>query len=163
MGGETMNVCREIMWEWRWIQRSLTIINLNSASLKINVSKKLWKCQLVKYNGNTYNPTGLGFGLNSILKIMLVFLKTIPDQNNGLKWVTNSYIENILMEEPSAMVEEVISHLNQFGLKAKQPELLACGTGLGLQMTKEGTEKLVFWKGIKFQILKLIYEEKNWP
>lgn len=49
-----------------------------------------------------------------------------------VKKITSSYINNILVDETTATAEEVISHLNKFGLAAKHQELLEDGAALRL-------------------------------
>ena len=73
----------------------LSIVDLKSAYLQIDVAEKLWKYQLVRYMGRTYYLMRLGFGLNSALRIMTRILKTVLGKRKEIEAATNSYINHI--------------------------------------------------------------------
>lgn len=47
-----------------------SMLDLNKAYMQVHVSDKLKKCQVVKYKGQSYVMTRMGFGLNVAPKIM---------------------------------------------------------------------------------------------
>lgn len=146
-GGDVMDVCGETMREWRQIQKAATIVDLKSAYLQIHISQEFWKYQLVRYKGRTYCLTRLGFGLNSAPKIMAAILKTVLSKEDAVRRATSSYIDDILVDETVTTAEDVVKHLNSFGLIAKRPESLEGGAVLGLQLRKDQIGRLVFRRG----------------
>ena len=49
-----IDICEEVMREWRRMERATKIMDLKSAYLQIHVEEKLWRYQLVKYKGWVY-------------------------------------------------------------------------------------------------------------
>ena len=80
-----IDICEEIMREWRRMERTMKIVDLKLAYLQIHVDKKLWWYQLVKYKGWVYCLTRLGFGLNSALKVMTAVFKNVLAKRKRLK------------------------------------------------------------------------------
>ena len=76
-GDDVTDVCGETLREWRQTRGASTIVDLKSAYLQIHVAEKLWRYPLVKYKERTYCLTRLGFGLNSVPRIMTRILKTV--------------------------------------------------------------------------------------
>ena len=133
-GDDVTDVCSETMREWRRMSGGVTIVDLKSAYLQIRIDRKLWKYQLVQYKGKTYCLTRLGFGLNSAPRIMAKILKTVLGKQEVIDQATNSYIDDILVDESVIPAVEVIDHLKKFGLVTKQPEPLEGGAALGLKL-----------------------------
>ena len=82
-GDEATDVCGETLREWRRMSCTGKIVDLKSAYLQIGVSQELWKYQLVKYKGEIYCLTRLGFGLSSAPRIICL-LYTSPSPRDGL-------------------------------------------------------------------------------
>lgn len=143
-GDDAVDVCSETLREWRRMSGASTIVDLKSAYLQVHVVKKLWRYQLVNYKGKTYCLTRLGFGLSSAPKIMTRILKTVLSKGKGMEAATNSYVDDILIDETRVAVSEVVEHLKLYGLATKQPEPLEGGTALGLRLERERTGELVF-------------------
>lgn len=99
----------------------MTLVDRKSAYLQIWVAKKPWQYQLVKYKGRTYCFTRLGFGLNAAPRIMTKILKTILGEKDNIKRATNSYVDDILVDDTKASAAEVVAHLKEFGLVTKPP------------------------------------------
>lgn len=146
-GDDATDVCGETLRAWRQMSGATTIVDLKSAYLQVHVAKKLWKYQLVKYKGKTYCLTRMGFGLSSAPKSMTKILRTVLSKREGLEAATNSYIDDILVDETKVGVSEVVEHLQRYGLATKRPEALEGGTALGLRLERERTGELVFKRG----------------
>ena len=146
-GDDFTDVCDETLREWRQMRGGSTIVDLKSAYLQIHMAEKLWKYQLVKYKGRTYCLTRLGFGLNAAPRIMARILKTVLGKRKEIKAATNSYIDDILVDETMVKATEVVEHLAKFGLATKPPEPLEGGAALGLKLEKDRTGELVFRRG----------------
>ena len=70
-----MDVCSDRLREWRKVEGETEILDLRAAYLQIHVSPELWQYQKVRFKGETYYLTRMGFGLNSAPKIMSKILK----------------------------------------------------------------------------------------
>ena len=112
--------------------------------------EKLWKYQLVSYGGKTYCLTRVGFGLNSATRIMTLILKTVLGKEK-VKAATNSYIDDILVDETGVKASDVVDHLKEFGLKTKPPEPLEGGAALGLRIGRDKLADLCSVEEMKFQ------------
>lgn len=146
-GDDATDVCSETLREWRQMSGASTIVDLKSAYLQVHVAEKLWKYQIVKYKGTTYCLTRLGFGLCSAPRIMTRILKSVLSKRKGMEVATNSYVDDILVDETKVKVSEVVEHLKQYGLATKPPEPLEGGTALGLRLDRERNGELVFRRG----------------
>lgn len=145
-GDEVIDICSETLREWRQTGENVSVVDLKSAYLQLNIDKELWPYQLVNYKGRTFCLTRLGFGLNSAPRIMSKILKTVLSKDEKIKKATSSYIDDILVNESIASADEVIRHLNTFGLISKSPESLDGGAALGLRLSRVGGE-LIFQRG----------------
>ena len=132
-GDDVADVCGEVLREWRRTAGASAIVDLKSAYLQLHVHEKLWKYQLVSYGGKTYCLTRVGFGLNSAPRIMNLILKTFLGKDEKVKAATNSYIDDILVDETEVKASDVVDHLKEFGLNTKPPEPLEGGGRLGAQ------------------------------
>ena len=110
----------------------VTLVDLQSAYLQIRVDKKLWPYQLVEYKDNIYCLTRLGIGVNCALRIMSKILKTVLERDEQIYRATNSYIDNMLVDEKMVTAQKLIEHLKKLGLVTKKPEPLESGAALGL-------------------------------
>lgn len=146
-GDNITDVCGETLRQWRQMRGAGTIVDLKSAYLQIHVAKKLWKYQLVKHKGKTYCLTRLGFGLNSAPRIMATILKAVLGKERKIKEATNSYMDDILVNETVASAAKVVAHLARYGLAAKPPEPLDGGAALGLKLKAGEAGDLMFMRG----------------
>ncbi|XP_068237250.1 uncharacterized protein [Palaemon carinicauda] len=147
-GNDVTDVCSETLRKWRQTGENVSVVDLKSAYLQLSIDEKLWPYQLVNYKGQTFCLTRLGFGLNSAPRIMSRILKTVLSKDEKIERATSSYIDDVLVNESIASADEVIRHLNTFGLITKSPESLNGGVALGLQLQRVGGE-LIFQKGNK--------------
>ncbi|GAB1602697.1 hypothetical protein Ahia01_000549600 [Argonauta hians] len=146
-GGDGIDICGEALREWRRMSGSAAIVDLKAAYLQIHVAERLWRYQLVRYKGKLYCLTRLGFGLNSAPKIMASILRTVLGQSERVRVATNSYIDDILVDETKVKGEEVVGHLREFGLVAKPPVPMAGGAALGLRLREGEDGELQFRRG----------------
>ena len=132
-GDDVLDVCSDTLREWRQMD-GLTLVDLQSAYLQIRVDEKLWPYQLVGYKDQIYCLTRLGFGLNCAPRIMSKILKTVLKKDEQIYRATNSYIDDILVDEKIVSTPRLIEHLKKFGLVTKEPEPLEGGAALGLRL-----------------------------
>ena len=135
-GDDGMDICRDRIREWRQIEGEGKIVDLKAAYLQIRVARELWKHQLVKYNGQVYALTRVGFGLSSAPRIMTAILKTVLAKEQEINEGTSSFMDDILVETSKVTPEAVVKHLQQYGLEAKEPENLEGGAALGLKLRR---------------------------
>lgn len=118
--------------------------------------KELLQYQLMWYKDHKYCLTRLSFELNSAPKIKVTVLKSILGKVNRIRRVTNSCIEDILIDKTVMCATEVISHLEKFRLTVKPPIAMIGRTALGLEHSTDKTDTLVFQEwgseiGIEYQ------------
>ena len=146
-GDNVADVCGDVLREWRQMEGEIAIVDLKSAYLQVRVAKELWQYQLVRYKGETYCLTRLGFGLSSAPRIMARILKYVLAKSDTIQASTKSYVDDILVKTSQVPAETLIAHLNRFGLVTKLPEQLDGGTALGLKVLKNGRGELAFTRG----------------
>jgi hypothetical protein len=140
----TSDVCGEKLREWRRMGSNVSIIDLKKAYLQLHVDQSLWKYQVVRYKGKRYCLTRLGFGLNVAPKIMTAVLKEVLGSDRVVRAGTDSYVDDIIVNQDVVSVGRVLAVLKMFGLEAKCPEPIDGGRVLGLKvMKKDGT---LTWK-----------------
>lgn len=142
-GDDIIDVCCETLRKWRRVGENVSIVDLKSAYLQLNIDPNLWQYQLVNYKGKTFCLTRLGFGLNCAPRIMSKILKHVLGMDGRIKEATSSYIDDILVNEDIVSADVVIGHLNKYGLVTKPPEAIDGAAVLGLRLTKVGSD-LVF-------------------
>ena len=140
------SVCDETLRRWRCAKGTLKLLDLEKAYLQIHVDESLWKFQTIRFAGNLYCLTRLGFGLNCAPVIMAGILREVLSQDTRIKQATDSYLDDILVREEIASAEEVARHLERFGLKCKSPEPFDSSRVLGLQLIRE-KGKLLWRRG----------------
>ena len=118
------SVCDEAIRRWRKVGVSLALLDLRKAYLQLRVDPILWKHQIVQYEGRYYYLTRLGFGLSSAPRIMGKILKAVLELDDTIARATDSYLDDILVNEKVASAETVRLHLQRYGLVSKEPVLL---------------------------------------
>ena len=146
-GDNVADVCGDVLREWRQMEGEIALVDLKSAYLQVRVAKELWQYQLVRYKGETYCLTSLGFGLSSAPRIMARILKYVLAKLDTIQASTKSYVDVILVKTSQVPAETLRAHLNRFGLVTNSPEQLDGGTTLGLKVLKNGRGELVFTRG----------------
>jgi len=130
-------VCGEKLREWRRKGTAVTMVDLKNAYLQIRVDKSMWRYQVVEFGGRKYCLTRLGFGLNAAPKIMSAILRKVLSMDRKVDEATDSYIDDIIVDESKVCARSVAQHLRKFGLESKEPEALDGCRVLGLNVTKE--------------------------
>jgi len=148
-GDDNIDICGEKLREWRQVQGEPKIVDLKSAYLQIHVTEDLWKHQLVKFRGETYCLTRLGFGLSVAPKIMTKVLRKVLEKDTVVGDGTSSYIDDIYVNTDKVKPERVVEHLERNGLRAKEPEALDGGAALGLKLNRDVDGMLTFGRANK--------------
>ena len=131
------DVCNEKLRDWRRMGSNVTLIDLRKAYLQLHVQQDLWRYQVVRYKGNTYCMTRLSFGLNVAPKIMSAVLNKVLSMNKLVSSGTDSYVDDIIVNEDIVSSETVLDLLQEYGLDAKSPVLLDGARVLGLHVSKD--------------------------
>ena len=134
--GCDVSVCGETLRRWRRLPGNLKMVDLKSAYLHIRVEENLWNYQKVRFDGELYYLTKLGFGLCSDPKIMTNILNKVLSFSEQVRRGTDSYIDDIIVNEDVVSAEDVVSHLALYGLEAKLPESLDGGRVLELFLSQ---------------------------
>ena len=146
--GAATPLCRDRLREWRKMGGNCALVDLRKAYLQVHIDPDLWCYQAVRWNGNTYLLTRLGFGLNIAPKAMTQIVESVLNLNETMSSATSSYIDDIIISENEIKAEDVIAHLKLFGLVSKPLERLGSNAGvrvLGLRVdgnlhwTRDGT------------------------
>jgi hypothetical protein len=137
------DVCCEKLRRWRRLGRNVKILDLRKAYLQLHVNEDMWKYQVVIYKKRTYCLTRLGFGLSVAPKIMSAVLTKVLSLESDVKLGTDSYIDDIIVNEDVVSSERVASHLLKYGLESKPAEPLIGGRVLGLRINLEDGQ--IFW------------------
>jgi hypothetical protein len=137
-------VCGEKLRNWRRMGTNVKILDLKKAYLQIHVAEKLWKFQVVKFEGKTYCLTRLGFGLNVAPKIMSSIVNKVLSLEPDIRAATDSYVDDIIVNEEIISIERVRHHLQKYGLEAKDPQPLVGGRMLGLRVCEKDGE--IVWQ-----------------
>ena len=130
--GAATPLCRARLREWRKMGSNCAVVDLQKAYLQISVAPQLWNYQAVRWNGNVYLLTRLGFGLNVAPKAMTKIVERVLDQDDLIGPNTSSYIDDIYIAEGSISAETVVKHLAAYGLKTKPIEWLGQEDGVRL-------------------------------
>ena len=131
-GNDVADVCRKELRAWRRTAGAAAIVDLKSAYLQLHVHEKLWKYQLVNCRGKIYCLTRVGFGLNSAPRIMTLIHKTVLGKDEKVKAATNSYIDDILVDETEVKASDVVDHLKVW-VENKTTRAIRRGSHFGAQ------------------------------
>ena len=137
-------VCGERLRNWRQMGANVKLLDLRKAYLQLHVAEDLWKYQVVRFHGRTYCLTRLGFGLNVAPKIMSAIVHKILSMESDVARGTDSYIDDIIVNEDIVSCGKVKNLLTRYGLESKPEELLVGGRVLGLRVYQG--EHSIMWK-----------------
>jgi transposase InsO family protein/ribonuclease HI len=152
--GSEVAVCDETLRKWRRLPGCLKLVDLKSAYLQVHVDESLWPFQQVRYKGDLYCLTRLGFGLNSAPRIMTRIIREVLEQEKDINAATDHYIDDVLVQDDVVSAEQVVSHLRKYGLESKPPETLEGGRVLGLQLDTNGRgSPLAFRRGNEIPVV----------
>ena len=111
-----MPACEAKLREWRRAGANCSVVDLKRAYLQIFVAKEFWAYQAVRWKGQVYLLTRLGFGLNVAPKIMTAIVQKVLNVNKKMKASASSYLNDILVKGERTEIEEVREHLHRYGL-----------------------------------------------
>lgn len=145
--GDEVGVCDESIRKWRRILGGRKMVDLKAAYLQIRVDESQWKHQLVKFKGKIYCLTRLGFGLCSAPRIMTKILKVVREKDKEIFEGTDSYIDDIIVDEEIVSADKVRRHLLKFGLISKDSEEVVGGRVLGMKVFEAKKGDIMFCRG----------------
>lgn len=131
------SVCGETLRKWRGMGENLKLVDLRKAYLQLHVHPDLWRYQVVRFGGRKYCLTRLGFGLNVAPRIMTTVLRRVLQSDAEVAAGTDTYIDDIIVNENVVSAEKVIRLLEQHGLDAKPPEQMDGARVLGVRISRE--------------------------
>ena len=128
------DVCYEKLRLWRRLESNVSLVELRKPYLQVHVHSDLWRFQVVEYAGRKLCLTRFGFGLNVAPKIMCAIIKTVLSIDPVMKEGTDSFIDDIIVNENVISSSDVIRHLKSFGLESKPAIPLGEARVLGLRL-----------------------------
>ena len=141
-------VCADKLRLWRRFGNKLAVLDLRRAYLQVFVEKDLQLYQAVKFQGKTYLMTRMAFGLSVAPKIMTAIVEAVLSVDDSVRKGTESYIDDILIDEDVIDAECVEELLLQHGLEAKPVERVS-SEGirlLGLRVILDSASGQLVWK-----------------
>ena len=151
--GQDTAVCQEKLREWRRQGTVASLLDLRKAYLQVHVRHTLQRFQTVKYKGQLYVMTRMGFGLNVAPKIMSRIISAVLSQDEEVKKGTDHYIDDIWVNESVVGVDKVRQLLLKYGLVTKEPEPLSDTRVLGLRVRDPGDGKFVWCRDGEIPVL----------
>lgn len=133
-------VCGEKLRSWRKMGNDLCILDLRDAYLQVRIDDDLWKYQVVEFRGERYCLTRLGFGLSVAPKIMTAVVRHVLSACPRVSEGTDSFVDDIIVDQSKVSVDEVRRHLQDFGLECKGPVPLEDARVLGLRVRRDGAD-----------------------
>ena len=125
---DAIDVCEETLRKWRQMTGASKIVNLKSTCLQIHIAR----------HEQTYCLTQLGFGLNVAPKILSAILKAVLKQKDNMREGTDSYINDVLVDEITVPASNFVNYLDNFNLTEKLLKSLEGTAALGLGLTTIG-------------------------
>ena len=133
------DVCAHKTRDWRRRGTRVAMVDLRKAYLQLRVKKELWPYQTVRFEGQQYCLTRLGFGINVAPLVMKAVLNKVLDQDDVVRKGTSAYVDDILVDEETVSAERVTEHLEAYGLETKPPERVGNGMrALGMFVWEDG-------------------------
>lgn len=153
-------VCGEKLRLWRRLGEQVCTIDLRKAYLQIHVAQSLWKFQVVQFKGEIYCLTRLGFGLSVAPKIMSSIVNKVLSMDPVIRSATDSYVDDIIVNEQIVDSDVVMEMLEKYGLSAKPAEPLDGNRVLGLRLNRING-KLMWGRGNKLKPLSEVRTKKD--
>ena len=125
---------------WRQIEGGGAVIDLKSAYLQVRVAPDLWTYQAIRWKGQTFLLTRLGFGVASAPKIMTKIVEAVIAQDESIARAVTSYIDDLFVATDIVPCRKVKDHLCRWGLESKDPQMLGTQQGvrvLGLRIDQD--------------------------
>ncbi|XP_067935621.1 uncharacterized protein [Watersipora subatra] len=138
-----VTICQEKLRQWRTLGDNVCMLDLKKVYLQLHMDSSLQRFQAVRFNGQLYVMTRLGFGLNVAPKIMSCILAKVLLMDEKIAKSTDHYIDDIVVNEDVVSALKVKDHLQKYGLLSKEPESLSSAQVLGLRVeaSNSGTLK----------------------
>lgn len=136
-------VCGDKLRLWRKLGEDVSTIDLRKAYLQIHIAPHLWKFQVVRFKDKNYCLTRLGFGLSVAPKIMSKIVNKVLSMDPVVRSATDSYVDDIVVNEKVVEGEVVKKLLEKYGLLAKPVEPLIGSRVLGLRISKR--DGMLLW------------------
>lgn len=114
--------CTEKLRRWRRFGNNLALVDLRRAYLQIHVEPDLQLYQAVRYKGQVYLMTRMAFGLSVAPKIMTAIVSKILGMDDVISQGTDSYIDDIVVDEDVVDAQKVRNVLLHHGLVTKDIE-----------------------------------------
>ena len=146
------DVCAEKLRKWRRMGNNLSVVDLRRAFLQIHVESDLQLFQGVKYDGKLFVMTRMAFGMNFAPKAMTSVVRWVLAQSRKVLAGTDSYIDDVVVNEDLISADAVSSHLTEWGLESKLPERMSDPDGvriLGLRVRNTSSETRWFRDGLE--------------
>jgi ribonuclease HI len=153
-------VCGEKLRLWRKMGEQVSTIDLRKAYLQIHIAPHLWKFQVVHFKGKNYCLTRLGFGLNVAPKIMCCIVNKVLSMNEQVRSGTDSYVDDIIVNEKVVDCKTVIELLEKYGLVSKPAEPLVGSRVLGLRLSRVD-DKIMWSRDNKLKTLADIKTKRD--
>ena len=138
--GGAMPLCRERLREWRKKGLKCSVIDLRKAYLQVRVDPSLWCFQAVKWHGEIFLLTRLGFGLSVAPKVMSAIVSFVLQQDTAINRAASAYVDDIYIDETIVDANSVVAHFRNYGLNSKEPIRLGVSDGvrvLGLRVDED--------------------------
>ena len=142
--GADADACDEKLRSWRQKSANCALLDLRNAFMQISVVDECSKYQTVKFEGNFYKLTRLGFGLNCAPEIMKAVVSKVLSLDEKISKATDHYYDDIIIDLNVVSAQVVKDHLLKFGLIAKPSENLNSAKVLGLQTYEK--KGVVHWR-----------------
>lgn len=135
--GANPAICQDKLRQWRVKGRDGCLLDLKKAYLQIHIDGSLRRYQAVRFKGETYVMTRMGFGLNIAPKVMSKIIEKVLSLNEDVAKGTDHYIDDIWVDTRVVSAEVVRSHLRKYGLETKDPEPICNARVLGLRVWRD--------------------------
>lgn len=112
--------CDERLRQWRSKGCHGSLIDLRRAYLQVHVDKSLWVYQAVRWEGQMYLLTRLGFGLSVAPKVMTAIVEKVLGLDDKIWNESSNYIDDIYCTGGRQLTEATREHLERFGLVTKE-------------------------------------------
>ena len=139
------DVCVQKLREWRKKGSNVSVLDLRRAYLQVRVHKSSWPYQTVIFEGKGYCLSRMGFGLNVAPSIMRAIVEAALSKDDAVRQATSAYIDDVFINEDIVSATRVKQHLDNFGLKSKEPKRLQNSARV-LGLTVREKDKTLIWE-----------------
>lgn len=156
------DVCQEKLREWRRKSDSIYLIDLTKAYLQIAVHESLWPYQTVRYNGQLFCLTRLGFGLNAAPAIMQAVVAKVLALNDLVSRGSSAYVDDVIVDGDIVSPAFVKEHLAAYGLMSKDIEKVSHGARvLGLKVSQSHDGVMTWSRDNELPVCPQVVSRRN--